>query len=146
MEKTREIHKSIILPAPIEEVWRRSFGTTEAFSTWFPEKLSGKMEVGATLTHVYENNTYEMHLTEIDPPRVLAYRWHPGERKPEYKYEDSEMTTVRITLQETDGGTQVTLIESGFERIPEHRRDSVFGDNTGGWDYAYKTLESNYQK
>lgn len=141
---TLEIRRSVDLPAPIAEVWKRSFATAEAFSTWFPEALSGTLAVGERLSHMYEGQTYTMTITEFEAQTVLAFRWHPGEKKPEYTYQDSEMTEVRITLEPVGEKTRVTIHETGFENIPLSRRSAVIGDNTGGWEYAANTLATNY--
>jgi hypothetical protein len=40
---------------------------------------------------------------------------------------------VEFTLEEADGGTLLTVVESGFDRIPAARRDEAFRMNDGGW-------------
>ena len=49
------------------------------------------------------------------------------------KYPESEMTTVRFTVDEHPEGTLLRVVESGFENIPEERRAFCYRQNTEGW-------------
>jgi uncharacterized protein YndB with AHSA1/START domain len=51
-------------------------------------------------------------VTELDPPRCIAYTWRggPGPDKP-YLLD----TAVRFTLQPTHGGTRLLLEHTGFD-------------------------------
>lgn len=42
-------------------------------------------------------------------------------------------TLVEFRLEDTPEGTQLTVVESGFDRIPVGRRDEAFRMNTEGW-------------
>jgi uncharacterized protein YndB with AHSA1/START domain len=42
-------------------------------------------------------------------------------------------TVVTFTLEETPDGTRLTVVESGFDRIPLARRAEAFRMNEGGW-------------
>jgi len=41
-------------------------------------------------------------------------------------------TLVELTLEDTDGGTVLTIVESGFDRIPLARRAEAFRMNEQG--------------
>jgi hypothetical protein len=43
------------------------------------------------------------------------------------------MTLVEFHLKTVPEGTELTVIESGFDRIPEHRRNEAYRMNDGGW-------------
>jgi hypothetical protein len=36
-------------------------------------------------------------------------------------------------LEEVDGGTLLTVVESGFDRLPAARREQAYSGNDGGW-------------
>jgi uncharacterized protein YndB with AHSA1/START domain len=40
---------------------------------------------------------------------------------------------VEFRLEKVAEGTLVTIVESGFDRVPAHRRERAFRMNEGGW-------------
>ena len=42
-------------------------------------------------------------------------------------------TLVSFTLEDAAGGTRLTIVESGFDAIPEARRAKAFSMNADGW-------------
>ena len=76
----------------------------------------------------------------MEAERYFAYRWHPYPSDPNYDYSKDPMTLVEFTLEETAGGTAVTIVESGFDQIPLARRAEAFRNNDGGWNGQAKNL------
>ena len=52
---------------------------------------------------------------------------------PSIDYSKEPTTLVEFHLTDTDGGTMLTVNESGFDNIPQHRRDEAFRMNDKGW-------------
>jgi hypothetical protein len=50
-------------------------------------------------------------------------------------------TLVEFRLEEVPGGTELTVVESGFDRIPARRRDEAFRMNDGGWTEQLRNIE-----
>ena len=50
-------------------------------------------------------------------------------------------TLVEFELKDVDGGTLVTVVESGFDQVPEWRRLDAFRMNSGGWDIQMQNIE-----
>lgn len=74
------------------------------------------------------------------PQTYLAYRWASaflGEEPTE-----GRGTLVEFWLSERDGGTQVRVVESGFDAlpIPDDARQREFEGNTKGWEYELDLL------
>ena len=88
----------------------------------------------------YEHVVVEMLIERIDPERYFSYRWHPGAVDPAVDYSAEPTTLVEFTLEDADGGTAVTIVESGFDRIPLARRAEAFRMNNAGWDGQIKNL------
>jgi uncharacterized protein YndB with AHSA1/START domain len=88
----------------------------------------------------YEHVTLEMMVERIDPERYFSYRWHPYAVDPALDYSAEPTTLVEFKLEETDGGTAVTIVESGFDRIPLGRRVEAFRMNDEGWAGQIKHL------
>lgn len=49
---------------------------------------------------------------------------------------------MEFRLEEVEGGTLLTVVESGFDRISLARRARVFEQNEGGWEYQMKSIEN----
>ena len=54
---------------------------------------------------------------------------------PAVDYTKEEPTLVTFTLKDAPGrGTLLTVVESGFDKVPPHRRLEAFRKNSGGWE------------
>jgi len=137
---TDRIEKRVVLRAPRTRVWR-ALTNAEEFGTWFRVKLEGAFTEGKSVRGRlsipgYEHVTLEMLVERIDPERYFSYRWHPYA----VDYSAEPTTLVEFKLEETDGGTALTIVESGFDRIPLTRRAEAFRMNDNGWDGQIKQL------
>jgi uncharacterized protein YndB with AHSA1/START domain len=142
---TDRIEKGVVLSAPRSRVWR-AITTAEEFGAWFQVNLEGAFAEGATIrgriTHPgYEHLTVDMLVERIEPERYFSYRWHPYAIDPAVDYSAEPTTLVEFTLEESEGGTAVTIVESGFDRIPLARRAEAFRMNDEGWAGQIRNLE-----
>jgi uncharacterized protein YndB with AHSA1/START domain len=142
---TDRIEKRVVIRASRSRVWR-AITNAEEFGAWFRVNLEGAFAEGATIrgriTHPgYEHVTMEVLVERIEPERFFSYRWHPYAVDPAVDYSAEPTTLVEFTLQETEGGTAVTIVESGFDRIPLARRAEAFRMNDKGWAGQIKNLE-----
>ncbi len=141
-ESTLEIRKELLLRAPKTSVWN-AIVTPEGWTGWFSEKVEGEFRVGETLALDFgKHGKCWAIVTERVELRSFAYRWHPGEDCPLDKYSLDEMSTVRFELEDHPEGTKLTLVESGFENIPESRRDKCVELNSGGWDWELEEFRA----
>lgn len=133
MTSTISIRIERVIRAHRSRVWK-ALTTPEGWTGWFSPRVDGDFAVGSTLTLGFSETCicYAI-IDELTPETVFAYRWHPGEDCPIDQYPESEMTTVRFELTDHPDGTHLLLIESGFEHIPESRRQFCFEQNSGGW-------------
>jgi hypothetical protein len=76
------------------------------------------------------------------PERTFSWRWHPGRPQTDIDYSKEPTTLVEFTLEEINGGTQLTVVETGFDQISLTRRAAVFADNEGGWTYQMKAIST----
>ena len=135
--QTDRIEKQVLLRAPRSRVWHALTETNE-FSQWFGVKLTGTFTPGARLrgqvTHQgYEHLTLELTVDRVEPERLFSWRWHPNAIDPAADYSAEPTTLVVFELQEVDGGTLLTVVESGFDRLPAARREQAYSGNDGGW-------------
>ena len=139
------IEKRVTLQAARSRVWR-AIANAEEFGTWFGVKLEGAFVEGATIrgkiTHPgYEHLSMEMKVERMEPERYFAYRWHPYAVDPKVDYSSEPTTLVEFRLEAADGGTLLTIIESGFGQIPATRRAEAFRMNDAGWAQQARNIE-----
>lgn len=142
---TDRIEKDIVLRAPRSRVWR-ALTAAEEFGAWFGVKLEGGFSPGARLEGritipEYEHVTMDITIEQMDPERLFSYRWHPYAVVPGVDYSSEPTTLVEFRLEEVAGGTRLTVVESGFDRIPLARRAEAFRMNDQGWAAQLKNIE-----
>lgn len=142
---TDRIEKRFVVRAPRSRVWR-AISTVEEFGAWFNAKLDGRFAEGLTVRGQvtvpgYEHVRLEMQVERMEPERYFAYRWHPYPNDPKADYSAEPTTLVEFTLEDADGGTAVTIVESGFDRLPQGRRAEAYRMNNNGWDGESRNLE-----
>jgi uncharacterized protein YndB with AHSA1/START domain len=127
----------MVLRAPRARVWR-ALTIAQQFGAWFGVKLEGEFVAGETIRGRlvipgYEHVTLELFVERIEPEHYFSYRWHPNAIDPKADYSAEPTTLVEFRLEEQAGGTALTIIESGFDRIPLSRRAEAFRMNERGW-------------
>jgi uncharacterized protein YndB with AHSA1/START domain len=135
---TDRIEKRFVLRAARSRVWRAIADASE-FGSWFGMKLDGAFKEGRPIlgkitVPEYAHLTVEMLIERIDAEWHFSYRWHPYAIDPEVDYSTEPTTLVEFTLEDVEGGTAVTIIESGFDRIPVGRRAEAYRMNNDGWE------------
>lgn len=136
------IEKSTIIAAPIARVWQ-ALSDHEQFGAWFKVALDQPFAVGTPSTGRmtypgYEHFPWEAEIVEITPPTRFVYRWPAGPDDPQQPR--AQWTTVTFTLEETAEGTRVTVVEDGFEHVPEPARAAAIRSNTGGWEEQLRNI------
>lgn len=137
MSDTDRIEKQIDLRAPLSRVWKALTDTKE-FGTWFGVSLDGRFAPGQPIRGRitipgYEHVRMEVTVEKMEPQTLFSWRWHPAAIDPKVDYSKEPTTLVEFRLAEIPGGTRLTVVESGFDRIPASRRDEAFRMNSGGW-------------
>jgi len=138
---TDRIEKRMVLRALRSRVWR-AISDAKEFGTWFRITLDGAFAEGKTVRGSHGHFKVEMLVERIEPERYFSYRWHPYPNDPKVDYSTEPMTLVEFTLEDAEGGggTALTIVESGFDRIPLARRSEAFRMNDGGWAGQIKNL------
>jgi uncharacterized protein YndB with AHSA1/START domain len=142
---TDRIEKQVVLHAPRSRVWRALIDARE-FGEWFRVRLESPIVEGATvrgqITHPgYEHLTMEIMVERIEPERYFSYRWHPYAVDPAVDYSTEPTTLVEFRLEDRGADTLLTIVESGFDRIPPARRSEAFLRNGDGWTQQADNIE-----
>ena len=153
---TDRIEKKILLRAPVSRVWR-AISDAREFGTWFGVEFDGPFAAGArmkgriTPTRVdpevaklqepHKGKAFDCTIDRLEPERLFSFRWHPFAVEPGVDDSKEPATLVVFELAEVEGGSLLTISESGFDRIPIERRAKAFAANEGGWAHQSKLLE-----
>lgn len=150
------IEKQILLRAPLERVWRAVSDSRE-FGAWFGVEFEGPFVAKAHLTgkivptkadaavaktqEPYAGMPFGFTVDRIEPPHLIAFRWHPFAVEPGVDYSAEPTTLIVFELKEQAGGTLLTITETGFDRIPVQRRAKAFTMNEQGWTAQCRLIE-----
>ena len=141
------IEKRIELMAPVSRVWRALTDYRE-FGQWFRVKLDGPFVPGQVsrgpITYPgYEHLKWEAVVQTMEPERLFSFTWHPYAVDSNVDYSKETPTLVEFRLEKTTSGTLLLLTESGFDKIPSHRKLEAWRMNDGGWTEQMKNIESH---
>jgi uncharacterized protein YndB with AHSA1/START domain len=142
---TDRIEKHVFLRAPRTRVWQ-ALTESQQFGAWFGVKLdepfaAGKRVRGVVTHPGYEHVPFDITIVDMVPERKLSWRWHPAPIDPTRDYSDEPTTLVEFALEDAPGGTRLTVVESGFERVPMARRLEAFRGNEEGWTAQMANIE-----
>ena len=131
------IEKQLTLDVPRSRVWRALTDVAQ-FNTWFGVSLTTPFTPGAEVSgkitiRDYDHVTMTIWIETMEPERFFSFRWHPYAIEAGVDYSAEPTTLVSFTLEDVAGGTRLTIVESGFDAIPESRRAKAFSMNSSGW-------------
>src|SRR5204862_7781956 len=89
----------------------------------------------------YQNLPLEIQVERMEPERLFSWRWHPGDVEPGRDTSKEPTTLVVFTLEDGDGGTLLTVVESGFEALPADARARARRLNDEGWTEQLRNVE-----
>ena len=139
------IEKRIELTASVSRVWR-AISDYREFGEWFRVKLDGPFVAGEEahgwITWPgYEHLEWNAVIQKIEPERLFSFTWKPYAIDPAKDYSGEKPTLVEFILEPTATGTLLTIVESGFEFVPEGRRAEAFRMNDNGWGQQIRNIE-----
>jgi uncharacterized protein YndB with AHSA1/START domain len=144
---TDRIEKRVEMKAPIARVWR-ALTDFEEFGQWFRVKLDGPFVVGqASRGHItwpgYEHIKWEAQVVAMEPQHLFAFTWHPYAVDPDVDYSSETPTRVEFRLEPIEAGTRLTVVETGFDALPEHRRPDCLRMNDSGWTTQVENIKAH---
>ncbi len=148
---TDRVERKVLINATRARVWRAVSDAGE-FGDWFGVNFKGKVfaegkHIQGKITYPgYEHLDMDVLIEQIVPQQRLSWRWHPAAIDPKVDYSNEPTTLVVFELQEAEGGTLLTVVESGFDKIPLARRADVFRMNSSGWDEQMENVKKHVAK
>jgi uncharacterized protein YndB with AHSA1/START domain len=131
-----KVERSIWINAPRERVWRAVTETEEIKQWWGNDDWEiTALEVGATVKFGDPDDLLLATVAVVDRPREFSIQWPP---QPQY-HSIAMVTTYR--LEEENGGTRVTVTETGFEALPDDIRQKRFDSTAQGYETVLADLK-----
>jgi uncharacterized protein YndB with AHSA1/START domain len=166
MESTTRIEKRVTLKAPVPRVWRAITDARE-FGQWFGIELHGPFVPGKAIAGTFHQEFDEAAILEyqrqlglppspisvpektltfctverIEPEQYFSFRWIPYGIDAAIDPKNEPTTLVEFHLAPIADGTLLTIVESGFEHVPIHRRQRAFLMNDGGWSAQAESVK-----
>ena len=134
---TDRIEKIVNLDAPRARVWRALTDVSQ-FNQWFGVSLTSPFTPGAAVSGKltspkYAHITLTIWIEAMESERRFSFRWHPYAIEEGVDYAAEPTTLVTFALEDAGAGTRLTIVESGFDAVPESRRAKAFSMNERGW-------------
>lgn len=155
---TDRIEKRVTVHAPQTRVWQ-AIADAQAFGQWFGITLDGAFVEGESIHGRFDGELQAELILEfqqklglepspvrmpepdavfctvvrIDAPRYFAFRWIPYGVDASIDPVHEPTTLVEFTLRPVADGTELTIVESGFDQVPAARRLRAFRMNDAGW-------------
>jgi uncharacterized protein YndB with AHSA1/START domain len=124
------LERSIWINAPRERVWQAVTEPAQ-IAAWFAPGLTFSINDNKIAIHM-EGQVMEVALIEVfDPPHQLTTRSLPD-----------RILATTYKLEEENGGTRFTVIETGYESLSEEERQKRLEQDSGGWEMALKNLDA----
>jgi uncharacterized protein YndB with AHSA1/START domain len=165
------IEKRVTLRAPVSRVWR-AIADAKEFGRWFGFTLEGPFVAGQTIRGTFNGivdeaaiaayqksagvkpsklrlpagSTVFCTVERIEPERYFSFRWIPYGIDADADPANEPTTLVELTLEAVAEGTRLTIVESGFDRVPAHRRARAFRMNEGGWAAQAENLRKHVEE
>lgn len=128
------VRRTIRIAAPVHKVWQ---AVTEPahISRWFGQAAFEGTHAGALGTLTWPDRApIPVRIEAIDEPRLVSYRWGNDDASgvvPD-TLDDARSTVFTFTLAEVEGGTELTVVETGFENTSDPAANLV--DHRDGWN------------
>jgi uncharacterized protein YndB with AHSA1/START domain len=142
-----KVERKTIIRAPRSRVWRAITDIRE-FCQWFSTsseepafRPGAHVRLVSTHPGPYEGKVFFVDIVEMTPEQTFSWKWHPADLDPGVDLSREPMTLVVFRLEDAEGGTLVTVTETGFDKLFPDRIAKVFASNEGGWNYQMGALE-----
>ncbi len=131
-EAAYAVRRTIRIAAPVEKVWQ---AVTEPahISRWFGRTELDGAGPGARGSITFEGyGRVPLAIEAVDAPRSISYRWGNDDALGHLRDElDDHATVFTFTLEAVEGGTELTVVETGFDRTSDPAKNMA--EHAEGW-------------
>jgi uncharacterized protein YndB with AHSA1/START domain len=123
------IERVVDIAHPPAAVWA-ALTTAEGLGTWFGNQATIDLRPGGSAQMMWDHgHRADMRIERVEEPTVFGFTWHiyglPDD--------DPRRTYVEFTLEPSDSGTRLTVVESGFAQLTDGAFREAYDGNTKGW-------------
>ena len=140
MEKQQVVERNIWINAPRERVWDVVTDAQQLQQWWGDYWEISALEVGATVKFGDPADLMLATVAVVDPPHVFSIQWPP-----QSQYHMVDMTTT-FTLEAENNGTRVTVVETGFDGLPDDIRQKRYEQTASGYETVLAGLKSHVEQ
>lgn len=134
---TLSVERSIWINAPIQRVWEAITQVEQLRQWWGGDYWEiSALEVGATIKFGDPNDLMLAEVAVAEPPHQFSIHWPP-----QPQYHQLNMVT-HYMLSEENGGTRVTVTETGYEALPDDIRQQRYDSSTKGYTTVLASLKT----
>ncbi len=130
MTKTDTIERTITVASPVEKVWE-ALTVADKLAQWFGDSADIDLRPGGAMRIGWSefDTAVDAVVESVEPPCRLSYRWEAGRDAAGVMW----TTLVTFTVDEDEGTTTVTVVESGLASLPDELHDRTLEENSSGW-------------
>lgn len=128
------VRRTIHIAAPIDKVWVAVTDPAH-ISKWFGRAAFSGTTVGSTGTLTFEGyGAVPVRIEAVDEPHQITYRWGNDDALGhlDETVDDEHSTVFTFTLEAQAEGTQLTVVETGFETTSNPIAN--LNDHQTGWN------------
>src|SRR3954463_6467775 len=123
------IERTVEIARPPTAVWP-ALTTAEGLGTWFGNSATINLRPGGTAQIAWSSgDKADLRIERVEEPAVFGFTWHiyglPDD--------DPRRTYVEFTLEPTDTGTRLTVVENGFAQGSDGPHRAGYEGNPRGW-------------
>lgn len=123
------VTRTLTIEAPRHRVWE-AITVPELIAEWFGDTATLELRPGGTGTFGWDDwGDFRLVVDEIDEPNSFSFRWA---RDKDVDPVAGNSTLVRFTLSDHPGGTELTVVETGWEEL-DGDVDAAMKGNVDGW-------------
>ena len=135
------VERSIWIAAPRERVWRAITEADQIMRWWGGDHWEiSALEVGGQIKFGDPNDLMIARIAALEPPRRFVIEWPPQEQ-----YHSIAMFTSYV-LEEENGGTRLTVPETGFESLPDDIRQQRVEQTARGYAQVLESLKAYLER
>jgi uncharacterized protein YndB with AHSA1/START domain/uncharacterized protein YciI len=143
----RILKKYIIVPASIDEVWKR-WTTTEGVNQFFSQNARVELRIGGPFEIYFDmsapyglRGSENCRILSFMPQKMLSFEWNAPP-----KFDDLRYQYTRIVLEFSDidsNQTRVDFTQLGWGKGEEW--DAVYDYFDSAWDYVLDNLKKSFE-
>lgn len=146
MSEQNVIERVMTFPVPLTKVWA-AIGTPEGISQWFSDRAEFEAAPDQPILLDWDEYGKVPGLIErSNPPHEFAFRWKAYGGRDTDQLTTENSTLITFTLEEIDGGTRLTMRETGFATLASELHGVSRPEHVRGWEVELGELATYLSK